>query len=160
MSRRARLAGLPAIALLMLGACSPTVSNHGYRLDSARMDQIRPGVTSREEVQRLLGSPSTRATLEDATWYYVAQRTERANFYSERLVDQEVVAIRFDPRGIVERIDRSGLETAQAVVPADEKTPTRGNELTLLEQVVSNIGRFNSGSDPLSRRQGQPPTPF
>jgi|DewCreStandDraft_4_1066084.scaffolds.fasta_scaffold00166_108 outer membrane protein assembly factor BamE (lipoprotein component of BamABCDE complex) len=157
MSRPARLAGLSAIALLVLAACSPTVSNHGYRLDNARLEQIRPGVTSREEVFRLLGSPSAKATLEDGTWYYVAQRRERANFYSERLVDQEVVAIRFDARGIVERVDRNGLERAEAVTPVADKTPTRGNELTLLEQVVSNIGRFNSGTDPLSRRQSQPP---
>ncbi|BCX17812.1 MAG: outer membrane protein assembly factor BamE [Geminicoccaceae bacterium] len=157
MSRFARLAGVPALALVVLAACSPTISNHGHRLDTTRLEQIRPGVTSREEVRRLLGSPSTMATLDDGTWYYVAQRTERANFYSERLVEQEVVAIRFDARGIVERIDRNGLESAQAVVPVADKTPTRGNELTLLEQVVSNIGRFNTPTDPLTRRQGQPP---
>lgn len=157
MPRHVRLAGVATIALLALVACSPTVSNHGHRLDHARLEQIRPGVTSREEVLRLLGSPSTQATLDSGTWYYVAQRTERANFYSERLADQQVVAIRFDARGIVERVERNGLETAQAVVPASEKTPTRGNELTLLEQVVSNIGRFNANSDPLTRRQSQPP---
>ena len=68
------------------------------------------------------------------------------------------MAIRFDGRGLVERVDRAGLDAAQAVVPAEETTPTRGNELTILEQVVSNIGRFNSGgTDALSRRQGQPP---
>jgi outer membrane protein assembly factor BamE (lipoprotein component of BamABCDE complex) len=157
MSRLARLALLPAAALLALAGCSPTVSNHGYRLDTARLDRIQPGVTSREEVRRTLGSPSTLATLDDATWYYVAQRTERASFYDERIVDQEVVAIRFDRRGLVERVDRAGLDSAQAVAPADETTPTRGNELTILEQGVSNIGRFNSGADGLGRRQGQPP---
>ncbi|MCL6609377.1 MAG: outer membrane protein assembly factor BamE [Geminicoccaceae bacterium] len=157
MFRLVRLAGVPAIAFAVLVACSPTVSNHGHRLDTARLELIRPGVTSREEVRRLLGSPSSTATLEDSTWYYVAQRTERTNFYNARLVDQEVVAIRFDSRGIVERVDRNGLESAQTVVPVAEKTPTRGNELTILEQVVSNIGRFNPGTDPLSRRQSQPP---
>jgi len=157
MSRFARLVGVPALALLVSTACSPTVTTHGHRLDSTRLERIRPGVTTREEVRRLLGSPSTVATLDDRTWYYVAQRIERANFYNERLVEQEVVAIRFDPRGIVEAIDRNGLETAQAVVPAAEKTPTRGNELTIFEQIVSNIGRFNTANDPLTRRQGQPP---
>lgn len=157
MRRLARSAVLPAVALLALGACSPSVTNHGYRLDAARLDRIQPGVTSREEVRRTLGSPSTLATLDDTTWYYIAQRTERPSFYNEKVVDQEVVAIRFDGRGLVQRIDRIGLDAAQAVVPAEETTPTRGKELTLFEQVVSNIGRFNSGGDALSRRQGQPP---
>lgn len=159
MPRPARLVAVRAIALLAVAGCTPAVSNHGYRLDTARIDRIQPGVTSREEVARLLGSPSTRATLDDRTWYYVAQRTERASFYNEDLVAQEVVAIRFDGRGVVAQIDRSGLEDAQAVAPVAETTPTRGSELTILEQMVSNIGRFNSGAgqDALSRRQGQPP---
>ncbi len=157
MGRFVRLAGVVvALGALSVG-CSPTVINHGHRLDAARLEAIRPGITSREEVRRLLGSPSTKGTLEEDVWYYVTQRKERANFYNEKLVEQEVVAIRFDARGLVRSVERNGLESARAVEPVADKTPTRGNELTLLEQVVSNIGRFNTGSDPLSRRQSQPP---
>ncbi|MCS6778664.1 MAG: outer membrane protein assembly factor BamE [Geminicoccaceae bacterium] len=157
MARCVLRAGASALALLLVGACSPTTVNHGYRLDTARIDLVRPGVTTREEVERLLGSPSTVATLDGGTWYYVAQRKERANFYQEKLVEQEVVAIAFDPRGIVTRVERSGLEDAQPVEPVAETTPTRGNEFTLLQQVVGNIGRFNTPTDALSRRQGRSP---
>ena len=38
-------------------ACSPTVSTHGTRSTRTDLAQIQPGVTSREEVERLLGSP-------------------------------------------------------------------------------------------------------
>ncbi|MCS6879665.1 MAG: outer membrane protein assembly factor BamE [Geminicoccaceae bacterium] len=142
---------------LAISACTPTVINHGYRLDTARLDAIRPGVTSREEVRRLLGSPSTVATLDDKTWYYVAQRKERANFYQEKLVDQEVVAIVFDERGLVARVEVNGLHDAQPIEPVADTTPTRGNELTLWEQIVGNIGRFNTPTDPLLRRRGPGP---
>ncbi len=151
-----RLVAGVAVAVA-ISACSPTVINHGHRLDAARLEAIRPGVTSREEVRRLLGSPSTSGTLDNNTWYYVTQRKERANFYNEKLIDQEVVAVVFDERGIVARVERNGLQDAQPIEPVAETTPTRGNELTLLEQIVSNIGRFNAPSDPLARRQGRSP---
>ena len=50
------------VLALGLAACSPQVSQHGYTVDEAAVQRIVPGVTPREEVARLLGSPSTLAT--------------------------------------------------------------------------------------------------
>ena len=44
--------------------CTPTVTTHGHPLDQDQLAQIKPGVTSREEVTRLLGSPSTIGTFD------------------------------------------------------------------------------------------------
>lgn len=135
-----------AVALCaIVGACSPTVKNHGYRLDETRLAQITPGVTSREEVRRLLGSPSAAGTFEDGRWYYISQKTERMSFYQADLVAQDVVSITFDERGIVREVDKHGLDQAEAVVPSDDATRTLGNDLSVIEQLVGNIGRFNSG---------------
>ncbi|MDX6749227.1 outer membrane protein assembly factor BamE [Geminicoccaceae bacterium 1502E] len=135
-----------AVALCVtVGACSPTVKNHGYRIDETRLAQITPGVTSREEVRRLLGSPSAAGTFEDDRWYYISQKTERMSFYQAELVAQDVVGITFDERGIVAGIEQRGLEDAQAVEPSDDTTRTLGNDLTVLQQLLGNVGRFNTG---------------
>ena len=57
--------------------------------------QIEPGRTTRDEVQQLLGSPSSLTTFDGAVWYYVSQRTERMSFYQEDVVNQDVVSITF-----------------------------------------------------------------
>jgi outer membrane protein assembly factor BamE (lipoprotein component of BamABCDE complex) len=152
---RHRTAALALSALLPLlaaaGGCAPTVSNHGHRLDMSVVDQIRPGETSREQVARLLGSPSAVGTFGDKSWYYVAQRTERMTFYQENVAAQDVLRIDFDERGLVSGVSRRGLEMARAVDPADEKTRTLGNELTIVQQFVGNIGRFNSDPNATAR---------
>jgi outer membrane protein assembly factor BamE (lipoprotein component of BamABCDE complex) len=134
---------LAVLALAGAPACQPTVVTHGHQLDERRVAQIEPGATSREEVARVLGTPSTLATFDDRTWYYISQRYERANFFAQDLVAQDVVAIRFDERGIVADVDRVDLAAAVAVEPDPDATRTLGNELGILEQFVSNIGRFN-----------------
>jgi outer membrane protein assembly factor BamE (lipoprotein component of BamABCDE complex) len=139
-----RTAALLCALLAGAAACAPTVSNHGHRMDMSLVDQIRPGVTSREEVARLLGSPSAVGTFDDQSWYYVAQRTERVTFYQENVAAQDVVRIDFDEQGMVKDVSRRGLEMARAVDPAPETTRTLGNELTIVQQFVGNIGRFNS----------------
>jgi len=154
--RRHRLGGLAVAAILALtGACSPMVDQHGHRFTERDLERIEPGVSSREEVARILGSPSTLATFEDDRWYYITQRTERMSFYQKELTDQDVVTIEFDDRGVVERVDRHGLEQAMAITPSSDETRTLGNELSLVEQLIGNIGRFNTEEGTPGRGPGQ-----
>ncbi len=136
-----------ALALLV-GACSTTVENHGHRLDEERVAQIRPGASSRGDVASLLGTPSTLASFDDRTWYYVGRRVEEQNFFDRGLEAQDVVRVRFDGFGVVETVDRFELADAHAVEPVDDKTPTGGNELNVVQQFIGNIGRFNTADTP------------
>jgi outer membrane protein assembly factor BamE (lipoprotein component of BamABCDE complex) len=128
---------------LLLGACSTTVETHGHRLDEDRVAQIRPGASSRGDVASLLGTPSALASFDDRTWYYVGRRIEEENFFDRDLEAQDVVRVRFDQFGIVEEVDRFEIADARAVDPVDDETPTGGNELSLVQQFIGNIGRFN-----------------
>jgi outer membrane protein assembly factor BamE (lipoprotein component of BamABCDE complex) len=148
--------GLSALALL---ACSPIVATHGHRLDEQALAQIEPGRSSRDEVAQLLGSPSSRATFGDSTWYYVSQRTEQLSFYQADVTDQDVVVIGFDDQGVVSSIERHGLDAAREIELVSRETPTSGTELGVLEQFVGNIGRFNpppEDADILTRRGPSP----
>ncbi|MGH6919191.1 MAG: outer membrane protein assembly factor BamE [Geminicoccaceae bacterium] len=137
------LAPLAVIAALGLTACAANISTHGHRLDAAALAQVEPGQSSQGDVIQLLGSPSSLATFDDRTWYYVSQRTESHSFYYETVVSQDVVAIVFDDQGTVSHIDRHDLNGAREIDLVDRETPTAGNELTVLEQFLGNIGRFN-----------------
>lgn len=140
--------GLTALSVgLVLAACSPTITQHGHRLSEDDLSQIQPGLSSKRDVLSILGSPSAQGTFEDDHWYYVAQRTERTSFYQKELTQQDVLTVTFDSDGKVTSIGKHGIEAANAVLPSPEKTKTLGNELTLVEQLLGNIGRFNSGDD-------------
>lgn len=135
------------LAVLVAG-CQTTVETHGHRLDEERVDRIRPGTTSRGDVATLLGTPSALASFDDRTWYYVGRRVEEQTFFNRDVAAQDVVRVRFDERGLVERVDRFALADARDVEPVDDETPTGGNELGLVQQFIGNIGRFNPGSSP------------
>jgi outer membrane protein assembly factor BamE (lipoprotein component of BamABCDE complex) len=130
-----------------LAGCAPQVVQHGHTIDPESVARITPGVTSREEVARLLGSPSALATFEDGRWYYVTQRRESRSFFQSNITEQEVLTVTFDDRGIVQGIDRHGLDQAMAIDPESDSTQTLGNELGVVEQLIGNIGRFG---DPAS----------
>ncbi|MFL5338425.1 MAG: outer membrane protein assembly factor BamE [Geminicoccaceae bacterium] len=135
---------LAIIFLIGLAACTANVSTHGHVLNPDDLAQIQPGVTNREEVTRLLGSPSTVGTFDQERWFYISQRNEVMSFYKADITKQDVVAIDFDGNGVVSDVHTHGLEMAQAIQPDPNKTRTLGNELTFVQQVLGNIGRFNA----------------
>lgn len=134
------------IALVALGVsgCSPLVTNQGHRLDPDALAAIQPGVTSREQVYRQLGSPSAIGTFDRERWHYISQRIEQMSFYQREVTNQDVVTIEFDESGIVSDVRTRDVTAALAVEPSPDATRTLGNELTLLQQLLGNIGRFNT----------------
>jgi outer membrane protein assembly factor BamE (lipoprotein component of BamABCDE complex) len=143
MARTGWKAAPAALAFLTLVACTPEISNHGYRFDEAALAQVEPGRTTRDGVAQLLGSPSSMATFDDKIWYYVSQRSEHMSFYQDEVVEQKVISITFDAGGVVQSVDHHDLGDAQEVAFVARETPTSGKELNALQQFLSNLGRFN-----------------
>lgn len=129
--------------VLVLTACAPRIETSGNLPDPNRVAEIRDGGFSREEVAEILGSPSSIAVLEGEIWYYISKRTETVAFFEPEVKDQQVVVINFDKKGMVSQVQTLGLEQARTIRPAERETPTAGNELTLFDQLIGNLGRFN-----------------
>lgn len=146
-----------AAAILFLGACTPTITQHGYVPDADRIASIRTEFDDRESIRAKLGSPSTLTAFGDETWLYVSRRVEEFAFYSPKVLDQQVVAINFNDRGFVSDIRRLNLEDGRLIDPVTRETPTLGRELGVFEQLFGNLGRFNNLEQ--SARQPTPRLP-
>ena len=135
-----------AVALAALGACSPRVDVRGNLPDSEVVDTIKVGQSTKDIVQELLGTPSTIATTDNEVWYYIGEKTETVAFFSPTVLDRRVLEIRFDENARVTQVARYGLEDGKDVSLVGRETPTRGKELGFVEQLIGNIGRFNTNS--------------
>jgi outer membrane protein assembly factor BamE (lipoprotein component of BamABCDE complex) len=138
---------LTALGLLALGACSPMVDTRGNMPPADVITGIQPGVTTRTQVSQLLGSPSSVGTFNDRTWYYIGRKTETLAFLRPEVTDQQVLVVRFDDAGVVQDLEKRGLETAREVAMNDRETPTAGHSLGFFEQLFGNIGRFTGKKD-------------
>jgi outer membrane protein assembly factor BamE (lipoprotein component of BamABCDE complex) len=140
-----------AAALVLLAGCSTFVDQRGNLPEADRLAEIKPGVTTREQVQQLLGTPSSTSTFDDQTWYYISKKTEQWAFMAPETLDQQVVAVDFDANGIVRDVRHRGLDDAKEVAMVDRATPTPGKTLGFLEQLFGNLGRFNTPESRPSR---------
>jgi len=139
-----RACALLACAALALSACGNTVQIRGNNPEPEDIAQIEPGVHSRQDVMDLLGSPSTVSTFEDSKWYYIGQKTQKFAFLRPEVLDRKVLVVTFDEAGLVEGTRDYTLADAQEVDPVDRETPTEGRDLTLLQQLFGNVGKFSA----------------
>lgn len=133
-----------AAVMIAASACAPTYTIHGFTPAAEELDQITAGLDTRESVFRRLGNPSVTGAFDSDEWFYVASRVERFAFYEPRVVDRTVVMVAFDDFGVVERVDRFGIEDGRVINLVTRTTPTFGRELTIMQQLFGNIGRVDS----------------
>ncbi len=133
------LAGVLALAL---GACQQSVQVRGNIPDGEMVSKINPGVHTRIDIASLLGSPSTVSTFQDSKWYYIGQKTTQFAFFEPEILERKVLVISFDDAGYVADTRTYGLEDGKIIDPVERITPTEGRELSIIQQLLGNLGRF------------------
>ena len=142
MTVRPRVRALLAISLAAsLGAgCTAIREHRGYVVDPVLVAAVQPGVDNRESVQTTLGRPTFTGQFDQRDWYYVSRETKQLAFSRPTPTEQTLLHIRFSEAGMVEQVNRTGLELARAVSPIGDRTPTLGSERSFFEDIFGNIG--------------------
>jgi len=142
MSRIAPL--IVAVSLAGLSAaCAPTIGSNGFQAIDAKPQDIVAGTDTKETVLARLGSPSTTSTFEpDQVWYYISQTTEKYTYNRPVVSRRTVTEVTFEEGGDkVTGVRTLGLDDGEELAMNREQTPTRGRQLTVLEQLLGNVGR-------------------
>lgn len=129
---------------LAVTACDPPVKVRGHLPDPEAMAKIKPGEQGRSDVVNILGSPSTASSFRDRTWYYIGSKEEQIAFFKPDVLKRNVFAITFNEGDTVQSTRLYTLADGQTIDPVDRITPTPGRDLTVLQQLLGNLGRFNS----------------
>lgn len=136
-------------AAVLLAACTPRIEIRGNLPDPDVLAELEIGALNKRQVEEMFGSPSSVSTFGNENWYYISERTETTAFYAPEVVDRKVVVISFDDKGVVRDFASLGLEDGRIIELVERKTPTAGHEITFLQQLFGNLGRFeDSGEGP------------
>ncbi len=131
------------LLLLALVGCSPMQRFHGYAPDETQLAEIEVGRDTRESVAEKVGRPGMSGVMEGSAWYYVQSDWVERGWRAPVEVNREVVAITFDGANRVANIERFGLEDGEVVPLTRRVTSTGPTGMTLLRQLLGNIGQFN-----------------
>ena len=133
---------------VLLTACEPKINIRGNLPDPELLSEITPGDHSREEVEEILGTPSTITLFDQETWLYISERTETMAFFEPEVKERKVLVLNFDIEGLVSKIEILNAENGKKIQPVNRITATSGSEFGFFQQVFGNMGRFNVPDTP------------
>ncbi|AXS40269.1 outer membrane protein assembly factor BamE [Breoghania sp. L-A4] len=142
--RAARIVALSLVLGVALGGCLTKTMNRGHVIPPDTLTQIQVG-SSREQVQLVLGTPSTTSTIGGEAYYYISQREEQTAFLAPDIVEQRVVAIYFDDEGRVANLGDYGLKDGKVFDFISRKTRTGGSDYGFLSQILKGAANPSLG---------------
>lgn len=142
MSDRGKAAAIAvALAGALVGAsgCTPTSAYNGFQVVDQAPSDVKVG-EARAAVLARLGSPTAKSTFGDDTWYYMSQLSSHTAFFNPRVNRRDITAIAFTKDDAqVAAVNTYSLKDGRVIAFNGRETPTRGREMTVLEQLLGSI---------------------
>ena len=132
-------------AAVMLAGCAQMRSHKGVVLDPQLIGAIQPGVDNKDSVEKAIGRPSFVGQFTPNDWYYVSRDVNQVAFRNPRVTKQTVFIVRFDQKGNVASVQRTGRELVLNVEQTHRSTPTLGRKRSFFEELFGNIGSVGAG---------------
>jgi len=143
--------------LVSVSSCVNTVTR-GHLKEDEVISHIKIGITSKTEVAKELGSPSSESSFGDKTWYYVSTIKQNRSVFAPTITDQHTMEIVFDANEVVASVKEYSLADSKNVTIDPRITPTEGQHLGFFEQIFANLGRFNKDDNGVSNNHGHTST--
>lgn len=138
--------GLAVAGTALLGGCMGIKEHKGYVLDKELASAVQVGVDNKASVEKTLGRPSFTGQFNQNDWFYVSRDTKTVAFRSQKVMDQDVLHIRFDAAGNVVSVNRTDETLVANIDPVNDKTPTLGRNRSFFDEIFGNIGVLNQGA--------------
>jgi outer membrane protein assembly factor BamE (lipoprotein component of BamABCDE complex) len=121
----------------------PPPQVRGNKVDPESMKELTPGTSTKADVSAIIGSPTARDTFDDNTWLYISEVTQQRIGRVLGELQQNVVVLNFDDRGVLKTISTLDKADALPVTVIAKTTASPGTEASFMQQLLGNIGRFN-----------------
>ena len=131
-----KFAALPLIAIALLVACAPVISQRGYLPDPENEGAIKAATDTKTSVQSRLGYASTTATFGNDSWYYISATEKQVAFFKPTVLKRQILAVYFDKNNKVTAVRHYGLQDGHVIAFESRETPARGRETTFLQELL------------------------
>lgn len=128
-----------------LAACQPLYQNHGFVPTDEDLAKVQVGKTTRDQLDDTIGRPSSSGVLAGSGWYYVQSRWRTIGAFAPKEIDRQVVAVSFDPKGVVTNVQRFGLDHGNVVTLSSRVTESNIKGVGVVRQLLGSFGRMNAG---------------
>lgn len=123
-------------------SCIKAIHVSGHLIEEKELQQLKQAI-SKQDVENILGSPSSVSSFGPETWYYISTKREKVSFWTDKIIEQHITAISFKTNNSIDVIAKYTEKDIKNHEPSQEITIVRGNDSTTAQQFFGNVGKFN-----------------
>lgn len=128
--------------VFLASSCVKNELNGGYVTEYSNYDQIKKGMSKKDVIDKI-GSPSFISTFNGKKWFYVGIKMQQTPFGKAEITKQDTITVTFDKNDAVLSVYKDSSQGGRNIKIAEDITPTEGNDIGVMEQLLGNLGRFN-----------------
>ncbi|MDA7689746.1 outer membrane protein assembly factor BamE [Candidatus Pelagibacter sp.] len=141
---------------LFISACTlkKVERHHGVRFLNKKQEKLTVNQSNKNDIIKLLGSPSTKSTFDNDLWIYIERITDNSSltkFGSERIIVNNVLLLEINNIGLLEKKEFLDLTNMQKLNFAKQTTESQYNKRTFLYDFLSSMRQ--KINDPLGKRK-------
>ena len=130
-----------SLGLAAVGACGDRVSSHGNLVNENQLKRINIGTTTRADILDILGQPSFTGAFNTQKLFYSSLVMVQPIASTKQIQKRIVYIFSFNDKNKLQSIDVIDKGDGFQIAHIDDKTPTPGDTLGILDQIFSNLRR-------------------
>ncbi len=132
---------LVCIVLLLLTNCA-TKEKTGYLFEDTDQALIEQGVTSKERVLKIMGSPTLTSDFGgEENWIYYSEEVRHFLFFKPKVVSRTIKEVKFNSDNVISSIDQYDLSNQTDLGFYSKYTAVENHDQSWFSAIFSNIGQ-------------------
>jgi outer membrane protein assembly factor BamE (lipoprotein component of BamABCDE complex) len=132
--------------IISLNGCVSRIDKRGYMFDSSDHQMLQEGVTTKERLLKIMGSPTIISDFDsDEAWIYYAEDVDNFLFFKPEIISRTVLIVRFNNTDTVEQLKKIDLSNEEMKAGfASNYTVVNSHKTSFLKSIFSNVGQISS----------------
>ena len=144
------------IISLFISACTlkRVENHHGVHFLDKKQEKLKINQSNKNDILKLLGSPSTKSTFDNDLWIYIERKTDNSSltkFGSERITVNNVLLLEFNSMGLLTKKEFLNQKNMKDLKFSEKTTATQRKKNTFLYDFLSTLRQ--KVNDPLNKRK-------
>lgn len=131
------------LGLLSCSACNITrIEKKGYIFDSSGYETLQEGVSTKERVLRMMGSPTIISNLSNQElWIYYHEDVKELLFFKPEIISRTVIALKFNQQQTLSELKSYDLSSEESLTFTKETTEAKNLNEGWFKKIFGNVGQ-------------------
>jgi outer membrane protein assembly factor BamE (lipoprotein component of BamABCDE complex) len=144
------------IISLFISACTlkKVEKHHGVHFLNKKQEKLTVNQSNKNDILKLLGSPSTKSTFDNDMWIYIERKTGNSSvikFGSEKIIINNVLLLEINNMGLLEKKEFLDLTNMNKLKFTKQTTEGQYKKNTFVYDFLSSMRQ--KINDPLGKRK-------